>query len=829
FCKVHSLLTNAIFIFKVNITNSFQQENDDLTNDTKGDSRLLRRSKRRWVITTLELQEEDPGPFPKLVGELFNNVHDNTELMYFISGPGVDEHPEIGLFSIEDHKNGKIYVHRPIDREKTPSFMICCDVAKRLTGKIVDKSLIVNIRVSDVNDHAPQFPEKEFNISVKENHDAGQPIFQMLAVDLDQENTPNSQVLYSLASQTPAPREHGFRIDRLSGEIRLSGCLDYEVTCLLLFRKKVKRVCSLSEPRPGSRCSSERGTAGLRRPRGLGSHYNIQVSEGQVSQGVLRLRVQDGDSPFTSAWKVKFNISKGDEEGHFDILTDPETNEGILNVIKPLDYETHPAWSLVVAMENEEPLFSCEAGRLQKPRRAVASATVSVQVTNANDPPAFHPATFIVSVADGAGPGIQLGIFNAMDPDRTASQIRYTLAYDPADWVTLDERSGGVITRKQVDRESPHVNDSFYMIIAHAVDDGVPPQTGTGTMLLFLSDTNDNAPTLHPGSRHLEVCESAGDEPLLIQAEDGDLEPFSDPFTFELDNTWGNTEDTWKLGENRGRSVELLMLRSLPRGDYSVPLFIGDKQGLSQKQTVHVRVCSCPDGFVCAEPSVAGAELPWGALAPVCAALVALAVALLFLLRCCSVSKAQRPTSIPSRSADGKAEAGPNYLDSRTPRRNPRPQQGAERPLSDFFPCVPQGRSDVRDQMPSPSANTTEAHTKLGAKDVNETLLSPWSASDQVHFVPGTLGCGVLFEPRGVKNKYSTPLYGADVWEDDPGCRPRVYTEEGEGEPAESLSSLAFSEHNLLLDLLDSLGPKAAPLEEIYSETAILSLKKSIF
>lgn len=52
------------------------------------------------------------------------------------------------------------------------------------------------------------------------------------------------------------------------------------------------------------------------------------------------------------------------------------------------------------------------------------------------------------------------------------SSTRYTLAYDPADWVTLDERSGGVITRKQVDRESPHVNDSFYMIIAHAVDDG---------------------------------------------------------------------------------------------------------------------------------------------------------------------------------------------------------------------------------------------------------------------------------------------------------------------------------------------------------------------
>ncbi|XP_072799636.1 cadherin-like protein 26 [Vicugna pacos] len=815
---VHSLLINAIFIFKVNITNSFQQENDDLTNDTKGDSRLLRRSKRRWAITTLELQEEDPGPFPKLVGQLFNNVHDDTELMYFISGPGVDEHPEIGLFSIEDHKNGKIYVHRPIDREKTPSFMICCDVANRFTGKIVDKSLIVNIRVRDVNDHAPQFPEKEFNISVKENHDAGQPIFQMLAVDLDEENTPNSQVLYSLASQTPAPRERGFRIDRLSGEIRLSGCLDYETAprFTLLIGARDHGDPPLSASATVHVLVRDSNTHA---PAFAPDSYNIQISEGQVSQGVLRLRVQDGDSPFTSAWKVKFNISKGDEEGHFDILTDPETNEGILNVIKPLDYETHPAWSLVVAAENEEPLFSCEAGRLQKPRRAVASATVSVQVTNTNDPPAFHPATFIVSVADGTGPGIQLEIFNATDPDRTASQIRYTLAYDPADWVTLDERSGAVVTRKQVDRESPHVNDSFYMIIAHAVDDGVPPRTGTGTMLLFLSDTNDNAPTLHPGSRHLEVCESAGDKPLLIQAEDGDLEPFSDPFTFELDNTWGNTEDTWKLGENRGRSVELLMLRSLPRGDYSVPLFIGDKQGLSQKQTVHVRVCSCPDGFVCAEPSVAGAELPWGALAPVCAALVALAVALLFLLRCCSVSEAQRQGR-PTLQEEGlqtlilyNVEGGP----------------ACTQPLSDFLPCVPQGRSDVRDQMPSPPANTTEAHAKLGAKDVNETLLSPSSASDQVHFVPGTLGCGVLFEPRGVRNKYSTPLRGADVWEDDPGCRPRVYTEEGECEPAESLSSLDFSEHDLPLDLLDSLGPKAAPLEEIYSETAILSIKKAYF
>lgn len=74
-----------------------------------------------------------------------------------------------------------------------------------------------------------------------------------------------------------------------------------------------------------------------------------------------------------------------------------------------------------------------------------------------------------------------------------------------------------------------------------------------------------------------------------------------------------------------GQSVELLTLRSLPRGNYLVPLFIGDKQGLSQKQTVHVRICPCASGFTCVEHADAGVGLLVGALSPVCAAFVALA------------------------------------------------------------------------------------------------------------------------------------------------------------------------------------------------------------
>lgn len=65
------------------------------------------------------------------------------------------------------------------------------------------------------------------------------------------------------------------------------------------------------------------------------------------------------------------------------------------------------------------------------------------------------------------------------------------------------------------------------------------------------------------------------------------------------------------------------MLRSLPPGEYLVPLFIGDRQGLTQRQTVHVRVCSCPSGSKCETLSNTGLLL-W-TLFPVCAALLALA------------------------------------------------------------------------------------------------------------------------------------------------------------------------------------------------------------
>lgn len=62
--------------------------------------------------------------------------------------------------------------------------------------------------------------------------------------------------------------------------------------------------------------------------------YTTEVEENRIDVEILRMTVQDQDLPGTPHSKAVYSILQGNENGNFRITTDPNTNEGVLCVIK---------------------------------------------------------------------------------------------------------------------------------------------------------------------------------------------------------------------------------------------------------------------------------------------------------------------------------------------------------------------------------------------------------------------------------------------------------------------------------------------------------------
>lgn len=59
-----------------------------------------------------------------------------------------------------------------------------------------------------------------------------------------------------------------------------------------------------------------------------------EVPENRVDVIVANLTVTDKDQPHTPSWNAVYRISGGDPTGRFAIQTDPNSNDGLVTVVK---------------------------------------------------------------------------------------------------------------------------------------------------------------------------------------------------------------------------------------------------------------------------------------------------------------------------------------------------------------------------------------------------------------------------------------------------------------------------------------------------------------
>ncbi|KAG7236766.1 hypothetical protein INR49_000270 [Caranx melampygus] len=177
----------------------------------------LRRRKREWVIPPISVTENDRGPYPLLVSQIRSTEGKVKNIYYSITGPGADQ-PPVNLFTMERY-TGILYVTQPLDREQVAKYLLQVHAVAEGSGN-AEEPVEILVNVIDQNDNAPVFSQATYQGDVPEAS----------ARDIDAPNTDNSEIRYSILSQTPQlPSNSLFDINPVSGVIRVNaGGLDRE-------------------------------------------------------------------------------------------------------------------------------------------------------------------------------------------------------------------------------------------------------------------------------------------------------------------------------------------------------------------------------------------------------------------------------------------------------------------------------------------------------------------------------------------------------------------------------------------------------------------------
>ncbi|KAF7695855.1 hypothetical protein HF521_005949 [Silurus meridionalis] len=462
--------------------------------------------------------------------------------------------------------------------------------------------------------------------------------FSLHASDKDELDNDNSRISLSIVSQDPPlPKVfiESFSAvqNTITATFAFTGCFDFD---------KVKTYQILVEARDhGTPQQSSTATVFLlitdsntHAPVLTAKKHNAQVMEMATNKEILRIPVEDQDTPNTPGSNAVFTILKGNEDGNYKIETDPVTNEGVLSVIKGKDYERTTLAELEIGVENEEPLFVCNNWKpvspVPKDVKVGGTAKVAVKIVDVNDPPVFKNKIQKVFKVEEEDPGEVLYMPIITDEDSDPSKIRYELVEDPANWMSMDPKTGSISLVKKMDRESPYVRNSTYTVVMRAIDDGEPPATGTGTLVIRLSDKNDNTP--HLVSNTLVMCGNKVDQ-VKVTAEDADVFPFSGPFTFTFGKEDQELMSQWKLDTNIKSETFLICRKPLPYLNYTVPLKIVDLQGGVGYDDLHVVLCDCGEGDGCLQ-SPRTSRLQVAAIVVILGAILLMTVLLCFTFFC---------------------------------------------------------------------------------------------------------------------------------------------------------------------------------------------------
>ncbi|XP_067685464.1 protocadherin Fat 4-like [Haliotis asinina] len=412
------------------------------------------------------------------------------KLTYTLSGPD-------SIFFAINGNTGNISVRNPIDYEAGYHALSVAVWVEDLGGNT--DHLDITVQIEDVNDNAPTCTPSIVHVTIPENTNNGTVVASLVCADVDSMTT----LSCSVVSGDPSSKftETGMLV-------RTDGSLDYETTSSYTLTVHVY------------------------------DDHNVSVRHTTVVTIVIQVEDVDDTAPVWVTLEQAIPVSEAVVPGSpfFTVLaTDPDTSPGSVItyiVAGGTGKDSFTVGSLsgelsaLVTLDYDRTTESYDLELIASDGlHNTSSLNLTLNVLDVNDNvPEFRGTPYTFSVMENSSFSTSVGTVNAADADGGKNgQFMFSLdvfLQGTPSHFTIDQNNGTVSTTGGLDRESEDV----YVALVKAIDKGQPRQTGTATIVIHVTDINDNYPVFSAATYRGSVMEQQVNSSVLtVSATDRDI------------------------------------------------------------------------------------------------------------------------------------------------------------------------------------------------------------------------------------------------------------------------------------------------------------------
>ncbi|XP_061189252.1 protocadherin-11 X-linked-like [Saccostrea echinata] len=471
------------------------------------------------IIVNLNIREEKP--VSTLVGNiasLSNLTRKMTpEAFQSLRYSFLDQTKGDDLFRV-DNEAGDLFTNAVIDRENECGFNQECvfqfDIAAH--SSIHSRFEIISVRVTllDINDHTPIFPSSVVNKSLSESAVIGSTIQVDEASDLDSSALNGIKSYSMLTTDSPFLFNASKVSDGFTLQLKLNSAINREKKDN--YELKIIAVDGGSTPRTGTltikiEVTDENDNA----PQFERQVFDVSLREDRdVGFQVIQLSATDADIGQNGQITYKFNPRQSFIAEISQYFAINETT-GKINLKNKLSQNTRKNYNITV-----------DASDLGQPPK-VSQCVVRVSIIDVGNNRPLVRITLLSTgntgaVSESSSVGTVIAHVTVEDTDSGSNGIvTCKILSEEFQLQTVLNKGYIVVINKSLDRE---ISDKYNLTV-ECIDQGNPPLSTSSTLVVPISDENDNAPEFYKNIYQASIRENNafGDGITQVLARDQDV------------------------------------------------------------------------------------------------------------------------------------------------------------------------------------------------------------------------------------------------------------------------------------------------------------------